>query len=162
MDSTVVIIICILALLAVIAVRGLASRNGSKRPSTKSKAGTSRPAIARRPAPKRAADSSAASYQALSVVGNCTAARAIGGKRFLVREAPELPLPGCDAATCQCKFAHHDDRRREDYDRRQKQNQLRSELYVSDGHRERRVSRGRRATDFGLDPVSLSMGQRPA
>lgn len=43
--------------------------------------------------------------------GACDAARACKGKRFLSREAPQLPLPECDAARCECKYRHYADRR---------------------------------------------------
>lgn len=41
----------------------------------------------------------------------CSAANEITGQRFLAAEAPNLPLPGCNAAECDCHFTHHDDRR---------------------------------------------------
>ena len=41
----------------------------------------------------------------------CSAANALAGQRFLAAEAPNLPLPGCDAAECECHFTHHNDRR---------------------------------------------------
>ena len=41
----------------------------------------------------------------------CAAAKALAGQRFLANEAPNLPLPACDAARCECHFAHYDDRR---------------------------------------------------
>jgi len=41
----------------------------------------------------------------------CNAAKALAGVRFLSTEAPRLPLPECDAGECQCRFAHHPDRR---------------------------------------------------
>ena len=41
----------------------------------------------------------------------CSAANNIAGQRFLAAEAPNLPLPGCDAAECECHFTHHNDRR---------------------------------------------------
>ncbi len=41
----------------------------------------------------------------------CDAARALHGQRFLSATAPTLPLPGCDAHTCHCRFARHRDRR---------------------------------------------------
>lgn len=43
--------------------------------------------------------------------GACEAAKQLMGKRFLSREAPPLPLPNCTAKHCQCRYAHHDDRR---------------------------------------------------
>jgi hypothetical protein len=43
--------------------------------------------------------------------GACAAAMGMQGERFLATEAPQLPLPGCDAADCQCRFIHFKDRR---------------------------------------------------
>lgn len=53
-------------------------------------------------------------YHAVSIKYSgsaCDAAKAMAGVRFLSTEAPRLPLPECDAAECQCRFAHHPDRR---------------------------------------------------
>lgn len=47
----------------------------------------------------------------------CEAARNMEGRRFLSGAAPRIPLPGCDAVECRCKFIHHKDRRSGD-DRR--------------------------------------------
>lgn len=44
----------------------------------------------------------------------CDAVRRIGAKRFLPDEAPEIPVPGCDAAKCACRYVHHEDRRQGD------------------------------------------------
>jgi len=41
----------------------------------------------------------------------CDAVKELDGQRILSAEAPELPLPGCDVAQCQCKFHHHEERR---------------------------------------------------
>lgn len=41
----------------------------------------------------------------------CAAAKGMTGQRFLASDAPQLPLPGCDAAVCDCRFTHHQDRR---------------------------------------------------
>jgi hypothetical protein len=41
----------------------------------------------------------------------CAAAYALRGRRFLSREAPVLPLTGCGAGECSCRYEHHDDRR---------------------------------------------------
>lgn len=54
-------------------------------------------------------------YQAVSVAPNrasCTAAIAIRHQRFLVAEAPTLPLPLCTwPSSCTCRFETHEDRR---------------------------------------------------
>jgi len=41
----------------------------------------------------------------------CSAAADLSGRRFLATAAPPLPLPGCDAAECNCRFVQHQDRR---------------------------------------------------
>jgi hypothetical protein len=42
----------------------------------------------------------------------CNAAVSGKNRRWLSREAPLLPLPGCTRPdTCQCTYNHHDDRR---------------------------------------------------
>lgn len=41
----------------------------------------------------------------------CAAAEDLSGRRFLATAAPPLPLPGCDAAECNCRFVQHQDRR---------------------------------------------------
>jgi hypothetical protein len=54
-------------------------------------------------------------FHAVSVLpcpGACGAAREIEGKRFLSRQAPILPLKGCDKAACRCRYEHHEDRRK--------------------------------------------------
>lgn len=54
-------------------------------------------------------------YRAVSLVSagkRCAAAKASGGKRFLIRDAPRLPLIDCTiAAECACKFRKDSDRR---------------------------------------------------
>jgi len=53
-------------------------------------------------------------YHAVSVkhgANACAAVSEISGQRFLASQAPDLPLPGCDADQCDCRFIHHDDRR---------------------------------------------------
>jgi hypothetical protein len=55
------------------------------------------------------------SHHAVTVVTGpkaCAAARALAERRFLSREAPKLPLRSCDCASCECRYAHHEDRRR--------------------------------------------------
>ena len=74
---------------------------------------------------------------------HCKAAEAAKGRRFLSTEAPILPLRGCDAAACKCKYRHYEDRR--DAPRRSEEAQgagMRSRTGA-----DRRNSRGRRETD---------------
>jgi hypothetical protein len=84
-------------------------------------------------------------FHAISVVPGpraCRAAREVKEVRFLSREAPILPLPGCDAATCNCKYRHYDDRREEP--RRAADSGAFEIPYPG---AERRRSGGRRSTD---------------
>jgi hypothetical protein len=41
----------------------------------------------------------------------CDAVRRLEEMRFLSGKAPEIPVPGCDAAKCSCRYVHHADRR---------------------------------------------------
>tara|TARA_R110002049_G_scaffold108853_1_gene257378 strand:+ start:1009 stop:1452 length:444 start_codon:yes stop_codon:yes gene_type:complete len=92
-------------------------------------------------------------YRGTAIVfdeGACDAAKALQNKRFLVseRDTPMLPLPACDAASCNCKYKHYDDRREDDHDRRHAA-ALRTELYEDTGNENRRAKkRGRRKTDI--------------
>ena len=59
-------------------------------------------------------DTRSTKYHAVSIrVGleSCKAARDLEGRRFLATAAPRLPLAECDILECNCRFAHHDDRR---------------------------------------------------
>jgi len=80
----------------------------------------------------------------------CAAARDLQGKRFLSAEAPLVPLPGCDAEDCRCRYQHHDDRRNPDGDRRMTQS-LERNISNSGGQEERRESMGRRLDDYDID-----------
>jgi hypothetical protein len=56
-------------------------------------------------------------FQAISIyrgVTCCDMARKFSEHRFLVRDAPPLPLAGCSMGkSCQCKYIKHRDRRSE-------------------------------------------------
>lgn len=73
--------------------------------------------------------------------GACDAVKRIGAKRFLSGEAPEIPVPGCDAAKCSCRYVHHEDRR--SGDRRNPYPSLASSPPASAGG-DRRTKRDRR------------------
>ena len=73
----------------------------------------------------------------------CEQALALGGRRFLSREAPRLPLPDCPVADrCSCVYRHHPDRRAGP--RRSEDETGRRSTRATD---ERRAGRGRRAKD---------------
>lgn len=55
------------------------------------------------------------SYRGVEVIPHpskhCAAVEQIAGYRILAEEAPQLPLPDCDEADCQCRYAQYRDRR---------------------------------------------------
>jgi hypothetical protein len=69
----------------------------------------------------------------------CKAVQDLGNSRFLSDEAPSLPVLGCTAKQCTCRFIHHDDRR--DDDRRNPYGQLTSLPPLLSGERRSRVER---------------------
>lgn len=111
--------------------------------------------LRRSPEPKPARGSGIASstsgdsdvrYRAVSIrpgEESCESARQFGKMRFLCAKAPRLPVPECDAPTCNCRYVHHADRR-SGHDRRSVYERTRERQL---GVVNRRASRGRRATD---------------
>ena len=93
-----------------------------------------------------AATGSLRPFQAISIYRGlicCEIARKFSEYRFLVRDAPALPLAGCSMSkTCQCKYIKHRDRRSEP--RRLIDFGVAARLF--DG-RERRARGGRRSGD---------------
>jgi hypothetical protein len=56
-----------------------------------------------------------AAFHAVSIAtgpGCCAEVRRLRGQRFLSREAPLLPVKGCDRPNCTCRYEHHEDRRK--------------------------------------------------
>jgi hypothetical protein len=43
----------------------------------------------------------------------CEAVKGLATLRFLPDDAPRLPVSGCDAQQCVCRYRHYDDRRQE-------------------------------------------------
>jgi hypothetical protein len=85
-------------------------------------------------------------YHAVSIQSHlnlCGTARKYQGQRFLAADAPKLPLAGCRAATCTCRYVHHDDRR-EGPRRASDLTRLTNGFW---GGSERRDARGRRIND---------------
>lgn len=86
-------------------------------------------------------------WHAVSIVPHgqaCEAVQACRGKRFLSSEAPRLPLQGCNADQCQCRYRHHPDRRG---GTRRKDDARAAATERTDRNRRVRVG-GRRATDL--------------
>jgi hypothetical protein len=44
----------------------------------------------------------------------CAEVIALNGRKWLSAEAPQLPIKGCDAQQCECRYRHHADRRSDD------------------------------------------------
>lgn len=88
-------------------------------------------------------------YRAVSCSGHCPAVDAVRDQRFLERDAPAFPLPGCTAARCDCVYQHHNDRRNGRKDRRGL-SQMKEEFFGYSGNTDRRGRRGRRASDFAI------------
>lgn len=77
---------------------------------------------------------------------NCAAARRLADSVFLASEAPPLPLPGCRAGRCDCRYQYLDDRRQGE--RRSPITGRQLENYDSDVVTQRaRFDRRRPATD---------------
>jgi hypothetical protein len=85
-------------------------------------------------------------FQAISIYCGlvcCAMARKFSEHRFLVRDAPPLPLSGCTMrAKCQCKYIKHRDRRSEP----RRLIDFGMTPHIFDG-RERRSRGGRRSSD---------------
>lgn len=90
------------------------------------------------------------SFHSVSIVNNgscCEQIEALSGKRFLSKDAPEIPMEECTMANCQCRYQHHEDRRQLGNDRRVEYGVTR-ELFGAFGEQNRRDRpKGRRATD---------------
>lgn len=55
-------------------------------------------------------------YHAVAIVARqsaCKSAKALAGTRFLIADAPVLPLQGCAARECTCRFREYADRRQD-------------------------------------------------
>jgi hypothetical protein len=110
--------------------------------------GASRGHAAKNPAstakPKRV--DAGGDYRAVSLTPSIecyAAAKDAAGKRYLLREAPHLPLVGCTMpAECSCKFRKHADRR--DGDRRLLGEAETSRWFAGSERRARRTRRSMR------------------
>jgi len=88
-------------------------------------------------------------WHAVAIVGTaeaCAAAKACRDSRYLSTEAPRLPLAGCDARCCDCRYAHFDDRRRGPRRAAERSGAPPKRVSV-----EQRARTGRRSTDHGGD-----------
>lgn len=98
------------------------------------------------PFKKNQPEQSKNAFHAVSVVPGaqaCGAVLQVTGVRFLSRQAPKLPLHGCDKTQCTCSYRHHLDRRSGP----RRSADFFSHQVRSNVGEERRKSRGRRRTD---------------
>jgi len=99
----------------------------------------------RKPAPAKKVPQN---FHAVTIVAGsraCAEARALedGRKRFLSRQAPVLPLKNCDCTRCECRYVHHEDRRKGP----RRTRDFGVSIAAYDGPDNRKVKRGRRKSD---------------
>lgn len=81
----------------------------------------------------------------------CDAATAMGSRRFLISEAPKVPLATCsDPGLCRCKYRNVDDRRAGD-DRRSVVGALSRDMPIGDERTNKRAGRERRKESISYD-----------
>jgi hypothetical protein len=98
-----------------------------------------------------------ADYRAVSIVpapGACAEARRLRRARYLLNEAPRLPLPECSQPlTCSCSYRKYPDRRVAE----RRDIAASGRWYMGD---DRRKSNGRRATDHHLSRIEITWSHR--
>ncbi|HTV77365.1 MAG TPA: hypothetical protein VMF03_03850 [Steroidobacteraceae bacterium] len=102
--------------------------------------------VSRKPA-ARTVQSPASPWRAVCVVPaeqSCGLARSLAQHHWLYAEAPRLPLQGCDAPVCNCRYKHLPDRRVADRRRIDRTGLPRTHR----GPELRGARRGRRHTDY--------------
>jgi hypothetical protein len=100
----------------------------------------------KRPATGSAAKASAADYRAIGIIPGahcCGSAKKAFGRKFLERDSPPLPLPGCTSPeACRCRFKKYVDRRQDD-----RRHPFGGAFGWNTAADDRRKRRGRRASD---------------
>lgn len=95
-------------------------------------------------------DQDANKYHAVAIAKQsvtCGMAAQLVGRRYLSKEAPLLPLSGCTAKPCRCRYVHYADRRSEE---RRFPFGVRRSSEPSVANIERRSSERRKAADFAM------------
>ena len=77
----------------------------------------------------------------------CSSVKAMGYKRFLVKDVLQLPLPSCTKPRCGCKYVYHKDRR-SSAERRRFESIFSERNMTTDQADRRGADRGRRKTDM--------------
>ena len=81
---------------------------------------------------------------------HCKAADPLKKRYFLVKGAPEMPVPECTAIPCQCRYVHFEDRRHDDEGDRRAVFGVQRDLYRYTQKQERRHALGRRMEDWAV------------
>lgn len=79
-------------------------------------------------------------------VNCCKSAEKVAGRRFLIKQAPGIPLQDCDSEQCECKFIHFADRRDNDPERRG-EGRFRAEVFAATQEEDRRLAKDRRTNN---------------
>lgn len=98
------------------------------------------------PVSRKRADSNFRSLGIDAAVNCCQRAKNAAGQRYLIGLAPKLPIAGCNAEQCNCKYIHFADRRG-GYGNRRSLGSMKKNLTESGDRGERRNLKGRRRTD---------------
>jgi len=143
---TLTVLIAIGAIAAVLLLKGLIASKSAARAANTRPGGVTKK-TAKNAVPTRLP------YHAVSCrsgAGSCEAVEEINGHRFLVEDAPQLPLDACTKERCKCKYLHHQDRRDDDGGRRALYG-IKSEFYEYTSKQDRRVKNGRRESDWEVE-----------
>jgi hypothetical protein len=100
----------------------------------------------KRAAAGTAAKASTRDFKAVGIIPGahcCAAAKKAFGRKFLEREAPRVPLPGCTSPqACRCRFKKYVDRRQDD-----RRHPFGGAFGWNSAADDRRKRRGRRSSD---------------
>jgi hypothetical protein len=96
-----------------------------------------------------------ASISLASCAKPCATAKKMQGRRFLLRDVPQLPLHACTNASCSCSYERHRDRRNSPQDRRAFFS-LKTDLHTLGGDEEKREISCRRDHDKALFAASMA------
>lgn len=81
-------------------------------------------------------------FSGISVQPHCRASSGLAGKKYPLQQAPELPVPGCDAETCACRYIGLPERRQRVERRVQVDRRVALRMEMN-----RRLERARRRSD---------------
>lgn len=140
-----------LAAAALIVYAARAKKTGRESRSSKAKSARVIAPSTSRTVPRREIVPTGEPFEGVSVVPGlvpCQAARELRNHRFLIGQAPTLPLADCTSKHCTCRLRQFPDRRHDSElgDRRLGVG-LQTEMHEVEGRPERRRRKGRRKAD---------------